>query len=340
MTDDLRSNEDQRRRRWAAWGGTAAFVVLGLLLGPGLARLRETPSDTPGLEGRNAEPPPISVEGPLSSVLPLSEPGSPESGGDGDFAERSFDCMIAPNEVIEIGSPVTGVIEEMAVERSDTVEAGDVLVRLEANVETAAVHVAQARAEREVDIQASAASLDLDRKRQARAERLYEGNALSLDRRQEVEAEAKLSGIELERAREDQRLAALQLEQARAALERRTIRSPVSGIVVDRLMAPGEVVDDETVLRVAQVDPLRVEAIPPSSWFGQLERGDRAEIVPEPPHDQPRTAEVAIVDRIIDGASGTFGVQLRLANPDHELPAGLRCTVRFSSGERLSAKRR
>jgi len=335
--DELRSNEEQRRRRWAAWGGTAGFIVLGLLLGPGLAQLREAPSQAPG-EGRSAEPPPISVEGPLSGVLPFSEPA--RSVADGDVADRSFDCMIAPNEVIEIGSPVTGVIEEMPVERSDTVEAGDVLVRLEANVETAAMRVAEARAEREVDIQASAASLDLDRKRQARAERLYEGNALSLDRRQEVEAEAKLSGIELERAREDQRLASLQLAQARAALERRTIRSPVSGIVVDRLMAPGEVVDDETVLRVAQVDPLRVEAILPSSWFGRLERGDRAEIVPEPPHDRPRTAEVAIVDRIIDGASGTFGVQLRLANPDQELPAGLRCSVRFVASERRSAELR
>lgn len=334
MTDGPHIDEEHRRRPWGAIGGTAAFIVLGLLLGPGLAKLREEPRTAPEAEGRQAAPPPITVEGPLSALLPEPEPERREPLDDGDLAERSFDCMIAPNEVIEIGSPVTGVIEEMPVERSDTVQAGDVLVRLEANVEAAAVRVAEARAEREVDIQASAASLDLDRKRQARAERLFEGNALSLDRRQEVEAEAKLSGIELERARQDQRLASLQLDQARAALQRRTIRSPVSGIVVARLMAPGEVVDEETVLRVAQVDPLRVETILPSSWFGQLQRGDRAEIVPEAPHDQARTAEVAIVDRIIDGASGTFGVQLRLANPDHELPAGLRCSVRFATADR------
>ncbi len=331
MTDLQDEKQQQRRRLWGAIGGTAAFVVLGVFLMPGLARLREAPFRGSEAAAPTTELSPISVEGPLSTVLPSSAPEEPLSAG--GFADRAFDCMIAPNEVIDIGSPVTGVIEEMPVERSDSVEAGQVLVRLEANVELAAVEVATARAKRQVDIQASQATLDLDQKRKARADRLFENNALSLDQRQEVEAEAKLSGIELKRAREDQRLASLQLAQAQAALGRRTIKSPVSGIVVERLMAPGEVVDEETVLRVAQVDPLRVEAILPSSWFGRLERGNRAEIVPEPPHDQARTAEVAIVDRIIDGASGTFGVQLRLANPDQELPAGLRCTVRFAEAD-------
>ena len=333
MMDDQASSDETRRRRRIAIGGTAAFVVLGLLLSPGLARLRETSSDRSAPEAAPA-PSPITVEGPLSALTPPPDPTDRDAERGADPPGRAFDCMISPNEVIDIGSPVTGIIEEVAVERSDVVDAGAVLFQLEANVEAAAVRVAEARAARQVDIQASEASLDLDRKRKARAMRLFENNAVSLDQREEVEAEAKLSRIELERAHEDQRLASLQLEQARATLERRTIRSPVSGIVVERLMSPGEVVvDEESVLRVAQVDPLRVEALLPSSWFGRLERGDRAEIVPESPHDRSRTAEVAIVDRIIDGASGTFGVQLRLANPDHELPAGLRCTVRFAEAE-------
>ena len=60
-----------------------------------------------------------------------------------------------------------------------------------------------------------------------------------------------------------------------------------------------------------------------------MKPGDTAEIVPERPYDQPRTAEVSIVDRIIDGASGTFGVRLLVRNQDHDLPGGLRCRVRF-----------
>jgi RND family efflux transporter MFP subunit len=237
--------------------------------------------------------------------------------------------MIGPNEIIYIGSPVTGVIQEILVERSDYVEAGQLLARLEAHVEEAAVRVARARAERKVDIQSSQASLELGQKRRDRARQLFESNALSLDEQQEVEAQARLAELELQRAREDRRLAGLELQRAQAALDRRTIRSPVSGYVIERLMAPGEVIDEQTMLRIAQIDPLRVETILPSDWFGRTRRGARAEITPEAPLDQPRSAEVAIVDPIIDGASGTFGIHLLLPNPEHELPAGLRCHVRF-----------
>ena len=94
-------------------------------------------------------------------------------------------------------------------------------------------------------------------------------------------------------------------------------------------MEPGEVVDEQTILRVAQTDPLRAEVILPSQLFGLVQPGDPAEIIPEAPLDQALRAEVAIADRVIDGASGTFGVRLLLPNPDNALPAGLRCRVSF-----------
>ena len=46
--------------------------------------------------------------------------------------------------------------------------------------------------------------------------------------------------------------------------------------------------------------------------------------------DGPLTAsEVVVVDHVVDAASGTFGVRLALPNPDHSLPAGLKCHVSF-----------
>ena len=59
--------------------------------------------------------------------------------------------------------------------------------------------------------------------------------------------------------------------------------------------------------------------------------GDRAEVVPEAPLDQPRSARVEIVDPVIDGASATFGAILLLPNADRRLPAGLRCRVALDS---------
>jgi multidrug efflux pump subunit AcrA (membrane-fusion protein) len=35
-------------------------------------------------------------------------------------------------------------------------------------------------------------------------------------------------------------------------------------------------------------------------------------------------AKATIVDKVVDAASGTFGVRLELPNPDYKLPPGLK----------------
>ncbi len=263
--------------------------------------------------------------GPISQ--PFAGGGTGAAGVAG--ALPYFDCMISANETVEIGSSILGVIEKITVERSDYVEVGQVLAVLESRVEQAAVRVAEARAERTVDLESAAVSLKLGRKRLDRATDLYRGKSLSLDLREEVEAEARLAELGLDEAKENHRLARLQLVQAQAALERRTITSPISGFVVERLMSSGEVVDDETILIISQTDPLRVDVILPTQLFGTVAPGDQMEILPEAPLDRPHVTTVSVVDRMLDGASGTFGVRLLLPNPDHSLPGGLRCQARL-----------
>ena len=55
----------------------------------------------------------------------------------------------------------------------------------------------------------------------------------------------------------------------------------------------------------------------------------QAEVVPEGPVGGRNRARVTIVDEVIDAASGTFSVRLELPNRDYEIPAGLKCAVRF-----------
>ena len=42
---------------------------------------------------------------------------------------------------------------------------------------------------------------------------------------------------------------------------------------------------------------------------------------------KPYAAKVSVIDRVIDAASGTFRVRLELRNPNHAIPAGLRCRI-------------
>ena len=73
----------------------------------------------------------------------------------------------------------------------------------------------------------------------------------------------------------------------------------------------------------------RVEVIVPVSVFGKIRVGQKAIIQPESPMVGNYPAEVAIVDRVADAASGTFRVALDLPNPDYSLPSGLKCMVQF-----------
>jgi len=54
--------------------------------------------------------------------------------------------------------------------------------------------------------------------------------------------------------------------------------------------------------------------------------------MPQAPVGGTYSATVVIVDPVIDAASGTFAVRIKLPNKDHRLPAGLKCLV--SSAEK------
>jgi RND family efflux transporter MFP subunit len=244
-------------------------------------------------------------------------------------SSEGYECLLEPAAEVAIGSPTIGLIQEIHVDRADVIRAGDVLVQLESSVEVAALEVARARARMAGVVGSKAATAELEQKRLARAEQLYRGKALSLDVRDEVQTQAKVAAQELVQAREEKQLAALEFAQAEANLERRVIRAPISGVVVDRMMNPGEVVDEEKILRIAQIDPLRVEALLPAAMFGSVGLGTRAAVTPEHPGDQVHVARVVRIDRVIDPASGTFAVRMELPNAEHAIASGLHCQVRF-----------
>jgi len=135
----------------------------------------------------------------------------------------------------------------------------------------------------------------------------------------------------LAEALERKSLAQLELKQATAVVNRLTIRSPLTGVVVDRYLSPGEYVEDQPILQLAQIDPLYVEVILPVEKLGSVKEGMLAKIQPEMPVGGNYNARVIIVDKVVDAASGTFGVRLELPNPGYKLPAGLKCKVLFPS---------
>jgi multidrug efflux pump subunit AcrA (membrane-fusion protein) len=103
----------------------------------------------------------------------------------------------------------------------------------------------------------------------------------------------------------------------------------VEGVVVERMMSPGESAENRPIVKIARIDPLNVEIIVPVDDFGAIRVGMQAEVTPRYPGATVQKATVTVVDRVVDAASDTFGVRLLLPNPDYESPGGVRCGIRF-----------
>ena len=243
-----------------------------------------------------------------------------------------YDCMIEARQSIEMRSPVDGVIDSIHVHRGEAVKRGQLLATLASGPERAAVDVARSRASMEGDLKSAEARVELAHKKWQRADELQKKNFVSQNARDEAFAEYRLADEQLRAARENQRLAELDLKRTEEVLAQRYIRSPVNGVVVEILLRPGELMSSNQknpILKLAEVDPLNVELVLPVSMFGRIKPGQRAEVLPEAPVGGRYTAKVEVVDPVVDAASGTFGVRLRLANPRNAIPAGVRCRARF-----------
>jgi RND family efflux transporter MFP subunit len=234
-------------------------------------------------------------------------------------------CLIEPERVAEVGSPVIGVIESIHVERGSYVRKGQVLAMLRADVERASVGVASARAQADADVRGAAANFEFMRQKQARAEELVQKNFISKQALEQARVETSLAEQKLGQSREQQKVWARELELAHAQLSLRSIRAPFDGIIADRYVWAGERVEDKALFRVAKVDPLRVEIVVPVAKFGTVQAGTLVSVTPDLPNAGVLRAKVVLVDKLMDAASNTFRVRAELANADAALPSGLRC---------------
>jgi membrane fusion protein, heavy metal efflux system len=216
------------------------------------------------------------------------------------------------------------------VRRGDTVSAGQPLLTLRADVERASATAAETRARIDADVLAAQASLGLAQQKVKRAEELVAQNFVSEQAAEQARGEAEVARQKLNQVRSQQKIWIEEHRVAEAQLALRTVRSPFAGVVVERYVNVGERVEDRPVMRVAVIDPLRVELMVPTARYGGFARGDRMVIQPEVPGVDAVTATVEHVDRVLDAASNSFRVRLTLPNPRYRLPAGVRCKADLS----------
>lgn len=212
-------------------------------------------------------------------------------------------CLIEPSLEVNVGTPVDGTLEVVNADRGDVVGRGQLLARLDTAVQVAAANVQEAKA--------------------AFGARKYERN-------EDLQKQQLISSQELDEIATEQKLAELELRERREQIRLRNIVSPIHGVIVDRFRNRGDLVKQERIFRIAQLDPLHVEAVVPANYFGLIRIGQSYDVTPQLVGGKLK-AKVSATDRVIDAASGTFRVRLLLPNPRFGVPSGQRCQINFNA---------
>lgn len=279
-------------------------VALGIAVGLTLAHAQahaQSPAAKPVQPAAAPMAPPAkpATAAPAPAVLGTPALGAvkPKSVSDG------LQCLLEPRLIADVGSPVEGTLSQVLIERGDSVRAGQIVARLNANVEAATLELKRAQ-------------LEYGQRKVQRNDELFKKSLISASDKDELETQT--------------RIAELEVKQQQQVLALRTITSPINGVVIERFLAPGNHISQEKIARIAQIDPLNVETIAPVSLFGAIKPGAMAEVKLEPLFPGSYKARVTVVDRVVDAASGTFRVRLELSNPGNRIPSGIKCAVRFA----------
>jgi len=246
----------------------------------------------------------------------------------------------------ELGAMIQSTVAEVPVDEGDRVEEAALLVRLaddEALARRAEAEAAVAEAEarlarvtgigrrlatqqvRQARTDAEQAERDYERQRElhqrgAASEASLERARQTLDaaRTRRVSATLELAstgegGADVEAATAALARAQANLQTARIAIERTQIRAPTAGVVLRRLVEPGEVVrPGEPLVVFAGEGPLEVVIRPDESNLRELSVGQRALVSPEAFPDMRLEAEVSRIAPSVDPQRGTVEVTLGL----------------------------
>ena len=257
---------------------------------------------------------------------------------------------LRPTNQVEVGSEVSGRIDDIRVDVNDRVARGQVLAIV--NTEIIDDQIAQARANLNAataQVAQAAAGLDVNRAQLARlreVSRLSGGKVPSQTEMEQAEAAVARDRAAVAAARANVRAAQATLSSSNTQRNRAVIRSPVAGVVLARRVEPGQTVaasfNTPTLFVLAEdLSQMQLRIEVDEADVGRIEAGQKASFVVDA---YPGRRFPATVQRVDLGSSQTANAQggaaaaggasvisyearLSVANPNGLLRPGMTATA-------------
>ena len=234
-----------------------------------------------------------------------------------------------------ISSPLQGRVLEVRAHLGEHVQAGSVLLVLDSQ-EIAQAYSEYAKEDSELHYATRAHELAKD---------LYENKALALKDLKQAENELIKARAEFRRAKE--RLLSLRVpaQELEKPLERQKItsrfelKSPLTGIVVERNVTPGQSIGGESgqvLFTVADLDMLQVVADVYErdlAYLALVKEGQPAKVSVEAYPDVTFPATVITIGDVVDPTSRTIKLRALVNNKDHRLKPEMFARLHIEVGE-------
>ncbi|RUL87633.1 efflux RND transporter periplasmic adaptor subunit [Tautonia sociabilis] len=289
----------------------------------------------------------------LLSLGPILFPDVPdgEGGGPPPLAVLRR-CTIEYANTTDLGAAQFGIYKECLVRRGDSVEAGQVLGRLEDDDARAELALRTIEAESTITVRINEARRDQAAEKLRASEILMRRDALSLEEFNLRRLEATTAALAVEEAEYQREIAAMQRKQAEAMLRLRQFVAPHDGIVVELYKEPGEPISpNEPVIRVVDVDRVRVTGHLDVKDAWDVHPGQPVRIAPDVGgtelwvEDRWFPGELVFIDPQIDPDTQTCVIIAEVPNPGRLLRAGLEARMEIlpagaPSGEEAEQGRR
>jgi membrane fusion protein (multidrug efflux system) len=203
---------------------------------------------------------------------------------------------------VTISADLPGVVQKIAFESGDSVDAGALLMQLDTRQEQAQQAAAEARLE--------LARLNLDRIRGLRDQGIN-------------------SPVDLDTAVAERKQAEGMVAEIHATIDRKTIRAPFGGILGIREVNLGQYLKSgDPVVSLQSLDPIYVNFGVPQQEIGRVRAGGEVRVAADglPAGEVP--GRITAVDSVVDEATRNVRVQATLANRSHALRPGMFVTAR------------
>jgi len=218
---------------------------------------------------------------------------------------------VAAVQGVTVSADLPGIVDHIAFESGASVQQGDLLVQLDTRQEQAQL------AQHQAQLAVAQAARELARLNFDRMDGLVKEGAITRAEYDRAVAEQKQTTAE-------QKQTEAQIEEIHAAIARKTIRAPFSGILGLRQVNLGQYLSSgAAVVPLQSLDPIYVNFGVPQQDANQVRIGRTVRIMTEELTDVAFMGRVTAINSIVDEATRNIQIQATLANAKGKLRPGM-----------------